>query len=319
MRHANPRLAPLALPLAAALALAGCAEEFPPASVIQDQRLLALVADPPELDGRDPAVTVRVAAVEAAPPGFAAPAGLTRAWSFCPFTLGASTAYRCAVPQCELDLAADPDGAVTLRPVALAVQCLAGAVGSLPPELAGGTLPETVEVVVRHRLLVPAAGGGTAVLREAVQRIPVWTVAPTRALNTAPAFAAPAVRIGGVEAVPCQDLSPAGLAACPRAGALPRDGRLAIEAAVTPASFETYPVGDRTATEALTISFFTSAGRFSQERGGPTPAAPTAATELKDEKLSAPDGLALVWAVLRDLRGGEAVAGPYLVDVPVRP
>lgn len=319
MRTANPRLAPLALALAAAAGLAGCAEEFPPGSVIQDQRLLALLADPPELDGRDPAVSVRVAAVEAAPPGFAAPAGLVRAWSFCPFTLGAATAYRCAVPQCEVDLPADPDGAVTVRPVELAAACLAGA-GPLPPDLSGGALPETVEVVVRHRLLDPAAGGAPTVLREAVQRIPVWTVAPTRALNGAPRFAAVPLAFstaqgGEAPAVPCADPAAPGTAACPRAGTLPRGGRVTVEAAVTPDSFETYAVGERTATEALTVSFFTSAGRFTQERGGPSPATPTTATELKHEKIDGDPRWVLVWAVLRDLRGGEAAAGPYLLEV----
>jgi hypothetical protein len=78
-------------------------------------------------------------------------------------------------------------------------------------------------------------------------------------------------------------------------------------------------VGERTATEALAISFFTSAGRFTDERGAPTREAPTTSTELTDEKLVARDGRAFLWAVARDLRGGQAVAGPYLVAVPATP
>jgi len=269
MRLATRPLASLALALAA-LSPAGCAEDFPPASVIEDQRILALLAEPPELDGRDLAVTTRVSAVEAAPPGFTSGAGLARAWSFCPFTLGASTAYRCALPQCETPLLPDAGGAVTVAPVQLALQCLADFGGALPPDvLGGGTLPDQVEVVVRYRLLRPAAGGAAPeALREAVQRIPVWTVAPTRTLNTAPAFDAVPLVIGENPApVPCDLSAPLGSAACPPAATLPEGGRLAVRAQVTPASFEDYPAGERTTTEALAVSFFTSAGRFTDERG----------------------------------------------------
>jgi len=321
MRPATRTLPSLALALAA-LSLAGCAEDFPPASVIEDQRILALLAEPPELDGRDPAVTTRVSAVEAAPPGFTPEAGLARAWSFCPFTLGASTAYRCALPQCETPLVPGADGAVTVAPVQLAAQCLAAFGGALPPDvLGGGTLPDQVEVVVRYRLQRPAAGGAAPeVLREAVQRIPVWTVAPTQALNTTPAFDAVPLLIGGNSApVPCDLAAPLGSAACPSAATLPEGGRLVVRAQVTPASFEDYPVGERTATEALAVSFFTSAGRFTDERGAPSRGAPFTSTELKDEKLVAPEGRAFLWAVVRDLRGGQAVAGPYLITVPARP
>ena len=322
MRHAKPCLPSLALALAAAAALSGCAEDFPPASVVEDLRVLALLADPPELDGRDPAAETRVTAVEAAPPSTTT-AGRVRTWSFCPFTLGASTGYACAVPQCETPLVPAADGSVAVRPVELAAQCLAAFGGALPPDvLGGGTLPEQVEVVVRYRTVQPADPGAGApeVVREAVQRIPVWTVAPTRALNTAPAFDAVPLAIGENQApLPCDLAAPLGSPACPPVAALPEGGRLLLRAQVTPASFEDYPAGDRTATEALAVSFFTSAGRFTGERGAPSRAAPSTTTELKDEKLVAPEGRAFLWAVVRDLRGGQAVTGPYLVTVPVRP
>lgn len=319
MRHASRTLLPLALALATASILSGCAEDFPPASVVEDQRVLALLADPPELDGRDPAVTTRVSAVEAAPPGFTPEAGLVRSWSFCPFTLGASTAYRCALPQCETPLVPDAGGAVTVAPVQLAAQCLAAFGGTLPPDvLGGGTLPEQVEVVVRYRLLRPAAAGAAPeVVREAVQRIPVWTVAPTRALNASPAFATVPLSIGANQApVPCDLTAPLGSPACPSVAELPAGGRLLLRAEVTPASFQDYPAGERTATEALAVSFFTSAGRFTDQRGAPALGAPFTTTELKDEKLVSRDGRAFLWAVLRDLRGGQAVTGPYLIAVP---
>ena len=311
MRHAKPCLPLLALALAAAALLPGCAEDFPPASVVEDLRVLALLADPPELDGRDQAAETRVTAVEAAPPGTSG-AGRVRTWSFCPFTLGASSAFRCAVPQCETALAPAADGSVTVRPVELALQCLAGA----------GALPEQVEVVVRYRVVQPASGDGATaeVVREAVQRIPVWTVAPTRALNTAPAFDAVPLVIGDATSpTPCDASAPPDSAACPSVADLPIGGRLPLRAQVTPASFEDYPAGERTATEALAVSFFTSAGRFTGERGAPSRGAPFTTTELKDEKVTGDPRWVYLWAVLRDLRGGEAVAGPYLVRRPLPP
>jgi len=136
------------------------------------------------------------------------------------------------------------------------------------------------------------------------------------ALNASPAFAAPAVSIGGSAATPCADPAQPGTPACPVAGTLAPGGRLPVEAQVTPDSFQDYPVGGRTATETLAVSFFTSAGRFTEERGAPTRGAPSTSTELKDEKVAGDPRQVLVWAVVRDLRGGEAVAGPYLVVRP---
>lgn len=318
------------LTLALAATLAGCAADFVPGSVIVDRRVLALVASPPELDGTDPGATTTVAAVEAAPsppPALAAEHVLERRWTFCPFSTGAATGYACAVPACEVALAPGPDGAVTLAPVALAAACLAGGVG-LPPDLGGGAgaLPATVEVLVRYRLVdrhAPATGPALpeVVLREAVQRIPVWTTAPTAALNTAPAFADPAVTLGGAPAVACPDTSEAGLAACPASATLAPGLPLRLVAAVTPGSFESYPAADRTVTENVSLSFFTTAGRFTEERGAPPPpaagqaAAPSTDTLL--EHLEVPPGTtaALLWVVARDLRGGQVVAGPFKIDV----
>lgn len=308
----RPRL-PTRLSLLPVLLLSACAEDFTPGSVVEDLRILTLVAEPPELVvGQPVTVTAVTAAPDGAPP-------VTQAWSFCPFSTGAATGYACALPKerfplCERDgLGTGPS--VTLDPTALVAECVASLGGSLPTN-PGGPIPDQVEVLVRH---VATDGGGRA--REAVQRIPVWTVAPTSALNTAPAFEAAALRFStaqGTEApaVACADPAQPGTAACPRAGTLPRGGRVTVEAAVTPASFETYQAAGRTITESLTVSFFTTAGRFTDERGNPAPGAPTTATELKHEKLVGDPRWVLVWAVLRDLRGGQAAAGPYLLEVP---
>lgn len=316
MARAIPRRA--AAGAALALGLLGCSQDFTPPSVVVDHRVLAMVAEPPELDGTVPGAATVVRAVEAEPVGGAPlPSGATleRRWTFCPFSLGASTGYACAAPQCELPLTPDPAGAVTVAPVALALACLQDPGVVLPPDLAGGTLPARVEVLVRYRLVEVLAGtpGREILLREAVQRVPVWTVPPTQELNRNPAFAAVApVTVDGVAAVPCD---PSDLAACTPAGTLSPAGPLVVAATVDTRTIQDYPAGDRTATEAFALSFFTTAGRFDFETGSASRTAPSASVKLKDEEVPAGTSRALLWVVLRDLRGGEAVAGPFRLDV----
>ena len=74
-------------------------------------------------------------------------------------------------------------------------------------------------------------------------------------------------------------------------------------------------MGDRTATELFALAFFTTAGRFDEDRGAATRQQPAVPVELRREAV--PDGTAnaLLWVVLRDLRGGQAVAGPYRIAV----
>lgn len=316
----------LAAPLLAlALVGAGCADTFTPASVVEDRRVLALLADPPALDGTDPAAATTVRAVEAAPlappplpPGADA---LERRWSFCPFSLGAAAGYACAVPACEVPLAPDGAGAVTVRPRQEIDACLAALGPAVPPDLAAG-LPPTVEVLVRWRLVAVATatpGVGEVVLREAVQRVPVWTVAPTAPLNAPPAFAAAAVTVGSggaaVVAQPCGTPDAAGVKACPVAGTLSRAGVLRVVAAVNGDTIERYAVGDRTADETFAIGFYTTAGRFDDDRGVATRDLPAVAVGLKHEEVPAGTEDALLWVILRDLRGGEAAAGPFRLAV----
>jgi hypothetical protein len=284
-------LLPLVLPSSL---LAGCAEDFVPGSVVEDLRVLALPADPPEL-GLGETVTVR--AVTAAPGG-APPASVS--WSFCPLTLGPQAAYRCIDPRCELPLVPAADGSVTADPVAAALAC-AAALGGVPGGGgAPGTVPETVEAVVRY-----LADDGAGLTREAVQRVTVWTAGPPPARNANPVITG--VEIGGLPATPCPDP-----ATCPASGRLPAGGKLALAVDVDPASLEAYVDGaGRTLTESVVVSFFTTAGRFTGERGQ----APRAETELEATKLAAGTAEALLWVVARDLRGGEAAAGPFLVTV----
>jgi hypothetical protein len=294
-RHALARLA-AAAPLALALAalLPGCADTFTPASVVEDLRVLALVASPPEV-GLGETVTVRP--VDARPLADLAP--LTERWTFCPFSLGASTGYACAVPLCETPLVA-VGGAVTLDPTRLAQDCLALLGGSLPADPGGG-LPASVDVLVRY---VVSDGATT---REAVQRIPVTTTGPPPARNRAPVISG--ISIGGQPAIDC---GAAGAPdPCPTSGELGA-ANLPIAVSIDPTSIDTYLDGTgRIVTETIAVSFFTTAGRFTEERGQ----APLATTELKHESVPAGTTAARLWVVARDLRGGEATAGPFELTV----
>jgi hypothetical protein len=288
------------LPLASlaplgALLLAGCATDFTPPSVIEDLRVLAIVAEPPDVllpasfPGPTETVTLRATAV--APP--ATPGGLpvmpsSVTWTFCPFSIGASSGYACAVPACETPLTPAADGSVTVDPVLLGAACLAASGGALPGAPAGSGLPSGFEVLVRY---VATFNG---LRREAVQRIPVLAATAT-SRNQNPVIAS------GTVGDDCH----ASTTTC-------AVGSVSIDVAIDPASFQPYAVGERTVDETIVVSFFTTAGRFKYESGQATSAAPATSTVLEAKELGSATE-ALVWVVARDLRGGEAVAGPLSV------
>jgi hypothetical protein len=296
-----PRLLASLSPLAALL-LAGCAENFTPGSVVEDLRVLAIVADPPEVwlpatlppTPSGPFQLVALQAVAVAPPS--APGGTPRSpstetWTFCPFSTGATTGYACALPACETALT-PVDGRVTVDPIALGLACIGGPGGSIPGAPPGSGLPDQIEVLVRY---VATLDGLT---REAVQRITVHTTTlpPGLAANANPIISAFAV---GTD---CSGSSP-GCAV----------GSVRLDVSMDPGSFQTYPGGlDRTLQETVDVSFFTTAGRFQYQKGLTTAAAPSTYTVLDATELNGARQ-ALVWAVARDQRGGEAVAGPLTV------
>jgi hypothetical protein len=305
------RPARTAAPLAALLLLAGCSDTFVPPSVVEDLRVMALVASPPELGppGTGPAQAVTVRAVLAAPPpGAPGPgaAGLTERWQFCPLSAGASRAYACAVEACQVDLT-PVDRTVTVEPLTEIQRCLAALGGTLPSVPDGSAIPASFEVLVRYEVRQ-----GTAVTRQAVQRIPIWTGAQAPpagwTANRPPVIAG--VTIGAVPATPCPD--PADTSACAPAATLTRAAELPVSAAIDPGSLDsTVDANGRAVRETVVVWFFTTAGRFTEERGQD----PLATTALKAESLTPGTSQALLWVVARDLRGGEAVAGPFRVSV----
>jgi hypothetical protein len=288
--------APLRAALLAALLLPGCADTFTPASVVEDLRVLALVASAPEVVAGE---TTTIRAVDAAPLADTAP--LVETWSFCPFSKGAAAGYACAVPLCESRLTA-VGGVVTVDPARLAQDCLVQLGGVLPGDPTGAGLPASVETLVRYVV----TDGSTS--REAVQRIPVWTAGAPPARNRNPVISG--ITIGDQAGIDCG--APGAPAPCPASGRLVRAAHLPIAVSIDPLSIDQYLDGTgRGVTETIVVSFFTTAGRFTQERGQD----PVATTELKHESVPGGTARARLWVVARDLRGGEASAGPFELTV----
>jgi hypothetical protein len=299
------------------IAAAGCGVEFTPRSVVEDTRVLAIVATPLELG---PADSVTLTAWRAGPHHEDPAADLIADdhWSFCPFSIGATAGYACAVPECEehvtltqpaLARGYGPSNPLTASPGDLARQCVErlAAAGTLPPGVPTDPAqwPSKVEVLFRYR--VTAEGSRE---REAVQRIAVYPAgAPTGAdANVAPVIAS--VAIGAPTDVVWENGASTPLVPVLRSGE-----SLDVRVLLTPESAQRYAQGDRTLTEQLVVSFYSSAGRFDYDWAN----GPDASVKLKGEDLAASTVDAQVWVVARDLRGGEAVAGPIALSVAPAP
>jgi hypothetical protein len=286
-----PPLAPLVL-----LAAAGCGAEFTPRSALADLRVLAIRATPLEVG---PAESVTLDAVRVPPPGATL---VEERWTFCPFSIGSSAAYACAVPACETPLAAagspteHVSAPVTATPYALALDCLA-LLGGLPPEIPA-ELPEKVEVLFRY--VVRASDGSS---RETVQRLPLHPAGAPADRNLPPEIVS--VEIGG------RPVEPAGT---PGGGADPvlaPGGALDVRVLLTPESAQPYVEGGRDLVESLVVSFYATAGRFDFDWAN----GPDALVTLKHEEIPPGTADAEVWVVARDLRGGQAVDGPFRVAI----
>ncbi len=278
---------------------AACSADFTPRSVLADLRVLAIQASPLEAG---PGETVILTPVRLAPPGTGATITDER-WFFCPFSVGGTVGYACAVPACEVALHPDgsPSGdpvrgvAVTADPGALAQQCLAqlAAQGGAPPSVPS-QLPQKIDTVFRY--LATASDGAT---REAVQLVPFYLDGAPAVRNLPPVIQE--VDIGGQKV----NDGDTGSALVPGA-------ELEVRVQLDPSSIQSYlDDAGRTIEETLVVSFFTTAGRFDYDRAN----GPDARVKLKHEKIGASDSAAQLWAVATDLRGGETVAGPFTVPI----
>ncbi len=283
-----------ALLAALALIATGCAGDLPPRSLLQDLRVLALLARPLEAGPGD---TVNVSAYRLPPPGATL---ASETWSFCPFTVGATASDACAVAACEVPLAPAPDGSVSADPGAQAADCLAKyGVVAAPGSPLPAQVPDQLQTLFRY--VVTASDGSS---REAVLRIPFYPRGAPSPRNQPPIVTS--IAIGG------QTMSLATPPAAPGAQSAPiaKGGQIQIAVTLDPSSVKQYQDSSgRTVSEQLFVSFYTTDGRFDYDRG----IGLDESVNLKDDKVANRSTPASVYVVAHDDRGGAAVFGPYVV------
>jgi hypothetical protein len=85
---------------------------------------------------------------------------------------------------------------------------------------------------------------------------------------------------------------------------------LPVRVVVDPASAQPYVDAAGVArVETITVSYFTTAGRFAADRSTGL----DVSVDLQGTDLGPTDASADVWIAVRDLRGGQALAGPFRV------
>jgi hypothetical protein len=274
----------LAASLSVALTLlAGCTNDFVPQSSLDDLRVLALVADPLELA---PGQAVTVRPKNWLPPGSSI---AEQRFTFCPLSAGAVAAYACAVPQCEVDLPPAPDGSVTANPTQIIAQCLGAAGGTIP-----ANLPDQILTVFHYR--VTSTLGES---RDSVLQIPQWTRLPPPDPNLPPVITG--AEIGGVPAQVGVPTPP-----------LPVNGILTVRLLIDPLCVQSYvDAAGVSRTETMTGYYYSTAGRFAN--GLATGVDTT--VNLEGTFLLPGQTSAEIWLVALDLRGGQAVAGPFTVPI----
>ena len=288
MKALNPRQTILGLILALTASTAGCSMDFDPASYLSDLRVLAVQADPLEI-GPGEQLTLR--------PVVFLPEGQTtteQTWTYCPFSLGAQSGYTCAVPACVQSLEPEADGSLTSDPLALGLACAARFEGEELPSGIPAELPEKIEMTYTLDI---AASDGTQ--RQAIARIPVYPAGPPAQRNQPPLITR--VDIAGQAAVAGELLSP-----------VAEGDEIEVRVMTDPASLDSYQdESGRDLTEEAIISVFATAGRFDYDRAvGTDVAVPWVASELEDGQTQAQ-----IYVVVRDLRGGQTVAGPFPVPI----
>mgnify|MGYP003701690685 FL=1 len=279
----------ISLFLAAALAFGGlgCGDDFLPASYLNGLRVLALVADPVEIG---PADRVTITPTVYLPDGENL---ISQHWSFCPFSLGPTTGYECAVPACEVSLPWDENGVVNPIPGVLVLSCIdefaAEDLEGVPSEV-----PDRVEVYFSYRI-----ASSTGEEREAVLKLGLWTMGPPAELNQSPV-----VSFMSIDGTPVQ---PGTIA-----GSVTEEQEVEIRVQVNPESLDEYTdqAGNLRTEEAI-VSFYSTAGRFEYDRVSGT----DARVSWKAEKLEPGQTEAEVYITVRDLRGGQVVFGPVTIPI----
>ena len=258
-----------------ALAAAGCTPDLAARSELGGLRVLALLADPLELGVADEVHLEPVVYSETS-------SVVQHDWRFCPINTGSRGGYACVNPACNFTLEPDARGRTRARPATLALQCVeALAATNQAPTDAMNALPEIVEVVFRYTASVPGAK------RVAIARLPLHTRSPPTDRNRAPVITS--VRVGGVAT------STGAPTVLPPV--VDQSAEIAVIVEVDPASLDEG--------ETALVSFYATDGELNDDRVEGT-TAQTTLTAVTEDSL-------IVYAVARDGRGGQVVAGPFQI------
>lgn len=126
MRAGMTRMARLAWLALAALFLAACGDDLPPEWKITEYRVLAVVADPPEVD---PDGKVALSVVDYDPAMNTA----THTWSVCLFSFGSTANFACVDDQLDFALpSGGPTSAIDFGPDGLGLRALYEQYGPVP-------------------------------------------------------------------------------------------------------------------------------------------------------------------------------------------
>jgi len=265
----------------------GCGSNFDPPSLLSDLRVLAVVAEPADLVAGD-SLTLRPALF--VPPGDALAA---QSFVFCPFSGGAAAGFACLEPRCEQQWPASADGSLQVAAANSWFGCLAEiASGAAAAQAALG--PVTLSPTFRYR--VESASGKS---REAVCALPFYLGADSPARNRNPVIEA--VLWDGVDALASPPVEPV-------RGGESKEVRVRIDEA----SLDSYlGAAGETKTEEPIVTFYATAGRFDNDLA----AGGDVTVRWKAEKLEPAQAQVDFYVVVRDLRGGQAVAGPWSIPL----
>ncbi len=270
--------------------LGACGSDFEPASYLNDPRVLAVLIDPIEPVGAQ-AVTLRPVVYLPATEMVS-----EQSWVFCPFSLGPASGYRCALEACESIFApTDGNGALWVEPAELLNDCIQKLTDNQPP-VEG--FPDELgdKVTLYFRYILKTSGG---LQREAVVPVTWWVQNRQGPPNRQPVISAMEI------------------ASKPVSTQVPADpvfsgDEVEVAVRVDSASLDSY-VDDagRTQTEEAVVALYATAGRFEYDLDTGV----DVRIRWKAEKLESGQNSAHLWAVVRDLRGGQAVYGP--VEIPI--
>ena len=269
---------------------AGCTPDFDPASFVDKLRLLEVKAEPPDIP---PGASTTLTA-ETANPGGSAP---TLTWDACllppPPATGQSVNQECITLENSDKLVHLGDGTTVSTTMPMLDPSMVG----LPDQTNGVYLPVRIKLDADGKSLV-------AFYALRIYLGPLLPNPPNQNPTLRGIYSVPSADAGADEGSPIAADSPPEVHA---------GQELALRALVTPESAETYMVYDgdprttppRTVTETIRISWYTTAGEFTEDVTGIEK--PDTTLKLDAKHVPDPGTTIDIWAVARDERGGSDV------------